>query len=93
MGIPLKGPLMIRGAIEKAEFTKNGEGVEIVTRPCVVCGTRHTFILNRIDYEAWQTSTHIQNAFPDMSADEREILISGTCPECWDILWAPMEDE
>lgn len=87
----LKGPLAIRGAIEKAEFTENGQGVEIVTKPCVVCGTQHRFILNRQDYEAWQTDTHIQRAFPDMSNDEREILISGTCPECWDILWAGVE--
>jgi len=31
-------------------------------------------------------------AFPDMSVDDREMLISGTHPACWDRLF-PCEDE
>lgn len=27
---------------------------------------------------------HIQEIFPELSAQEREMIISGTCPECWD---------
>ena len=30
----------------------------------------------------WQRGTLIQNAFPDMSADDRERLITGICPSC-----------
>ena len=32
----------------------------------------------------WQGGELIQNAFPTLSADVREQLISGICPECWE---------
>lgn len=61
--------------------------VEVACRPCVVCGKASIMTVDKAGYEAWQSGTHIQYAFPEMSADEREILISGTHPECWEILW------
>lgn len=73
------------GAIEYAE--PMGDKAFVRTNPCPVCGRQHEFELDREAFEAWQTDTHIQNAFPDMSADDREILISGTCGPCWDRLW------
>ena len=33
----------------------------------------------------------IQEALPELSADQRELLISGTCPKCWDELFPPDE--
>jgi len=32
---------------------------------------------------------HIQTAFPNMSPDDREFLISGTMPEDWDLVFGP----
>lgn len=55
-----------------------------VVKTCVFCGKVHTLIVDRLRYEQWQTGSLIQVAFPDMSVDQREILISGTCPECWE---------
>ena len=34
----------------------------------------------------------IQHIFPEMSADDRERLISGCCPECWDELFLERSD-
>lgn len=34
-------------------------------------------------YNAWKDGAYIQDAFPDMSADVREMLVSGIDPECW----------
>jgi hypothetical protein len=34
-----------------------------------------------------------QNAFPHMSDGEREMLITGTHPECWEKLFPPEEEE
>jgi hypothetical protein len=31
-----------------------------------------------------QTSENVQNIFPELSADLRELLISGTCGWCFD---------
>ena len=36
------------------------------------------------EFEDWQAGELIQNAMPNLDADSREQLISGTCPKCWD---------
>jgi hypothetical protein len=36
---------------------------------------------------------HIQDILSDHSPDERELFISGTCPECWDIMFKEKDDE
>lgn len=35
----------------------------------------------------------IQHAFPFLSSNERELLISGTCSKCWDEMFAQQDDE
>lgn len=51
---------------------------------CPFCGKAHEIEVNEIDYLDWQDGELVQNAFPYLSADEREMLISGICPTCWD---------
>jgi len=36
--------------------------------------------------ELWQNGTLIQEAMPSATADQREFLISGCTPACWDQL-------
>lgn len=43
-------------------------------------------------YNRWQGGELIQVVFPDLSAEERELLISGTCPSCWDAMFGEEED-
>ena len=43
-------------------------------------------------FVAWQQGELIQNALPELDADQRELLISGTCPTCWDEMF-PSEEE
>jgi len=60
------------------------------------CPRCHSFKVFKVT--AWQkrkymdTQELIQNIFPDMSADDRERLVSGYCPKCWDILFADPRD-
>lgn len=51
--------------------------------PCRMCGRSFTIHVDANDYMAWQNGECIQNAMPYLSADERELLISHTCGECW----------
>lgn len=60
---------------------------------CPMCGKVHTVTVNDADFEKWQSGVSAQNAFPYLSTDEREILISGTCPKCWDSMFSFGEDE
>lgn len=60
---------------------------------CPFCGKAHTVQVHGKDYRAWQEGKHAQDAFPYLSANEREMLISGICPTCWDNMFPPEEDE
>lgn len=40
----------------------------------------------------WKTGTLIQRAMPNLSADQRELLISHTCGKCWDRMFK-VDDE
>lgn len=42
-------------------------------------------------YLAWVGGTAVQTAFPGLRAADRELLISGTCDECWREMWAVLE--
>lgn len=76
------------GAIQEIRESKDNTKVLVIIFPCVVCNKSSEVELDREQYEQWQSGMHVQAAFPEMSAEDREILISGTHPECWDILWA-----
>ena len=51
---------------------------------CPICHKEHSVYVEKDDYYRWLRGTHVQNAFSYLNAAEREILISGTCSECWD---------
>lgn len=75
----------------KVEWIKS-ETIEVRTKTCCVCNKADVLTLNRQAVESWQAGEYVQTAFPDMSAEERELLISGTHPACWDTLF-PKEGE
>ena len=70
----------------------NFKEVGIITR-CPFCGHAHEIEVNEMDYWDWEDGMCAQDAFPYLSADEREMLISGICPTCWDKMFARGEDE
>ena len=57
----------------------------VVTVPCHFCKE-----LQKIEnipvqgFANWQNGELIQNALPELNTDQRELLISGICPKCWD---------
>lgn len=67
--------------------------IVVRTKPCHVCGNYELWSLNRKAVESWQAGEYIQNAFPDMSMEDREVLITGTHPACWNKLFPEEEGE
>jgi hypothetical protein len=55
-----------------------------VSVACAYCLEVHTFGCSTSGVVAWQAGELIQNALPELSADQRELIISGTCGDCWD---------
>ena len=65
-----------------------------VTIECPICHHANEVMVNEEDYLAWAFDGElVQNAFPYLSADEREMLISGICPTCWDKMFDEDDEE
>ena len=59
---------------------------------CPCCGRENEVEVNHTDYLDWQNGELAQDAFPYLSANEREMLISGCCPRCWNkMFWSDEE--
>ena len=71
---------------------KNFHEITVVTY-CPFCGEAHEIEVNEIDYLDWKDGELAQNAFPYLSADEREMLISGICPICWDSMFGGSDED
>ena len=65
------------------KFMKSETTIEILTPRCPLCGARRTLTVSREGYFLWLHGTLIQYALPELSLDDRERLISGTCRSCW----------
>lgn len=66
----------------------------MITLHCVICGQEHTELdISHAAVEAWRNSTVlVQDAFPDLTDDQREMLVSGVGPKCWDELFKGEEE-
>lgn len=58
---------------------------------CRMCKETKQLNVNMGDVQKWQEGALIQTVMPYLSAPERELLISGTCGECWKKLFGEEE--
>lgn len=69
--------------IDRIELIPFSDDV-IVTTTCPVCGKSHEL---RVNHEALERYMYegvlVQNAFPELSPEERELLITGIDAACW----------
>lgn len=54
---------------------------------CPICGRGNFIEVNEMDYLDWSDGALAIEAFPYLEPAEREMLISGICPECWKKMW------
>ena len=58
------------------------------TRKCPSCGKPHSIIVSIRDVEdgmsEYGKGARIQDAFPNLTPDEREFFMSGLCDKCWE---------
>ena len=58
--------------------------VKVVDNPiCMHCGNGSQIRVDWLAYTLWQAGGLIQQAFPNLNAAQREMMISGTHPYCW----------
>jgi hypothetical protein len=53
---------------------------------CMVCDTASILMLEREKAERYMAGAHVQTVWPEMPAPQRELIISGTHPHCWEQL-------
>jgi hypothetical protein len=64
------------------------------TNSCYHCGTENIIKIDEEDYKLWKVDqTYVQNVFPNLSFEEREVLISGTHPQCWTEIFGNEQEE
>lgn len=51
---------------------------------CRCCGKEHILNVANDEYNAYMNGALVQNAFPTLPPEYRELLISGLCENCWD---------
>ena len=66
-----------------------------VTFTCVSCNKEIPVKVNGADYIYWRYNRQdlVQNIFPHLTPDERELLISGMCGKCYDELFQDDEED
>lgn len=64
--------------------TSDPKLIRVQTQACLSCGETSVVTVDRHGFNQWCfQGEFIQNAFPDMSAEDRELLLTGTHPKCW----------
>jgi hypothetical protein len=70
------------------EVGEMNEALITLVKTCPCCGNEHQIMVNEDAYiagvEAYRNGAKIQDAFPSFTPDEREFLLTGICPKCWD---------
>lgn len=58
---------------------------------CRMCGKVKVVKVPQAGYQKWMDGALIQDALPNVSADDRELMISKTCPSCFEELFSDDE--
>lgn len=63
----------------------------IFSRKCTVTNKLYEVEVTKVHYDDWLSGTLIQNAFPELNADQREFLKLNVTPAEWDAMMGPEE--
>lgn len=64
-----------------------------IVKYCPFCAKAREVEVNEQDYWDWEDGTLAQDAFPYLDPEEREVLITGICPTCWDSMFGGKEED
>lgn len=60
---------------------------------CAMCKKEYDIPITDGQLRRWRDGAFIQDAAPELRPDQRELLISQTCGECFDKLFPPEDEE
>ena len=68
-------------------------GYFVTSHPCPMCDTRVTVTITPEELYAYNQGAYAQDVLSGYDADTREQFVSGTCPNCWNAMFADFDDE
>lgn len=71
---------------------ENNIDYEMKITICPFCRKTTLVKVNTKNFDKWKKGEYIQDALSELSFSDREMLITGICPKCWDEN-IPSEDE
>ena len=71
----------------------NFKDVEYYRNTCFYCNEENVIIVNVHDLTFWQSGEFIQDAFPYLNPNQRELVKTGIHPECWENIFGKEDDE
>jgi len=74
--------------MHKHTFAHYANNVTSIRTTCHMCQADFLLHVPTIEYHVWQSGVLIQDTLTDLTAAERELLISGFCGACFDRLVA-----
>lgn len=74
------------------EKFENGVHTYVFTGPCFKTGKPYSVIVPAAGLFQYNQGAKIQDAFPHMSNEDREFLMSGYSPEGWNLIFGNKED-
>lgn len=60
---------------------------------CWKCEVSHEIDVPTEGWKAWRSGELIQDALCGLSSGDRELLLSGTCGECFDKMFPEVEED
>ena len=63
------------------------------TYTCNTCGKSRTISLDIHEYKSWKNGKCIQQAFPEIDTNTRELMISGMCGKCFEAMCKEVTDK
>lgn len=67
--------------------------IEYRTPDCIECGKHSVLLVEDYRLAAWRGGMLIQKAFPHLTAEVREEMMTGFHAACWDALFGEEEEE
>jgi hypothetical protein len=58
--------------------------ITITTQPCFHCKQTSKIKVDKNSYDNYINGALIQNAFPTLDPQQRELIATGFHPQCWD---------
>jgi hypothetical protein len=77
---------------DNIKYTEYAPSIGIISGRCTVTNTSYSVMVFPEAYQAWKNGELVQKAFPKLTVDEREFIVSGTTPAEWRILFDGLDE-